>query len=360
MKRSARIVTITCSSIAMLFLILDSSTALRGAQEGLILCVQTVIPSLFPFFVLSILLTSVLAGTQISLLRPITRFCKMPKGAESLLLVGFLGGYPIGAKCVYEAWERGQIAEQDAKRCLGFCNNAGPAFIFGMCATLFAEKWIPWVLWGIHILSAMIVGNILPPSEAPNICKTEKQCTSLPEALARAISAMLGVCGWVVLFRVVLNVAQRWFLWLLPTDLAVAFAGAIELANGCVALKAVQNESLRFILCTSFLGFGGLCVALQTISVVGKLGIGMYLPGKAMQCLFSCGMAVLIASYKYQFCSPWVPILFLTILFVALKKTVAFPKRLVYNVRKSCLEETLCCSERKLQSPAATAPVARE
>ena len=46
----------------MLALILDGRTAIDGARQGIELCLRTVIPSLFPFFVLSILLTSSLLG----------------------------------------------------------------------------------------------------------------------------------------------------------------------------------------------------------------------------------------------------------------------------------------------------------
>ena len=54
-------------------LILDSRTALIGAQEGIVLCLQTVIPSLFPFFMLSNLLTGSLMGADFRILRPIGR-----------------------------------------------------------------------------------------------------------------------------------------------------------------------------------------------------------------------------------------------------------------------------------------------
>ena len=78
----------------MLALILDGRTAIDGARQGIELCLRTVIPSLFPFFVLSILLTSSLLGGSLAVLRPLGRLFGMPDGAESLLIPAFLGGYP--------------------------------------------------------------------------------------------------------------------------------------------------------------------------------------------------------------------------------------------------------------------------
>lgn len=96
-----------CVSLGMLALILDGRTAIEGARQGIGLCLRTVIPSLFPFFVLSILLTSSLLGSSLIVLRPLGRLFGMPEGAESLLIPAFLGGYPVGAQNVAAAFRSG-------------------------------------------------------------------------------------------------------------------------------------------------------------------------------------------------------------------------------------------------------------
>ena len=118
------------SAAGMLILILDSKTALSGASGGIDLCIRTLIPSLFPFFVLSVLLTGALSGQAGKYLRSIGTICKVPEGAESLIAVSILGGYPAGAQNVSVLFRRGQINASQAARLLAFCNNAGPAFIF--------------------------------------------------------------------------------------------------------------------------------------------------------------------------------------------------------------------------------------
>ena len=362
MNRAKSILSLLLPCAAMLILILDSKIALHGAQIGLELCIQTVVPSLFPFFVISILLTDTLSGREVAILKPISRFCKMPPGSESLLLVGLLGGYPVGAKCVHDTWKQGQISTWDAKRCLGFCSNAGPAFIFGMCGALFADYWTVWILWGIHISSALLVGHLLPQNVTEKMRAHISEGISLSCAMAQAISTMLSVCGWVILFRVIIIFFERWFLWLLPLNWQITIAGMLELANGCMGLISVESEGLRFILCSAFLGLGGLCVSLQTISVVGELGCGMYFPGKLMHCVISGCLASLFASVQYHIVSPVLPAIALIFLIslVILKKTVAFPKRLVYNVEKDWKGEFPCCSGRRSQNPAVIVPVERK
>ena len=132
------------AGIGFLLLILDGRTALAGAAAGIELCIKSVIPTLFPFFVLSDVLICALWGGKSSLLRPLGRLFGMPEGAESLLLSAFLGGYPVGTKEVSKACASGQLKKEDALRLLSFCNQPGPAFLFGMVGPCLPERWMAW------------------------------------------------------------------------------------------------------------------------------------------------------------------------------------------------------------------------
>ena len=144
------------AAVAMLVLILDSRTALAGASEGISICLNTLIPSLFPFILLSILLAGSLSGQEIPILRPATKHCRIPKGTESLLAIGFLGGYPVGAQNVALLHRAGQLSDQQATRMITICNNAGPAFIFGILGSMFSSCAVPWLLWMIPMCRSRI------------------------------------------------------------------------------------------------------------------------------------------------------------------------------------------------------------
>lgn len=299
MKIRNTLITGICASVGMLFLILDSRTALNGAMEGISLCVRTVIPSLFPFFVLSVLLTSVLSGSAIPCISLIGKHCGIPKGAESILLVGLLGGYPVGAQCVAQAFASGQISRTDARRMLGFCSNAGPAFIFGVVGSLFSSLKTTFLLWLIHILSALTVGILLPGHSSASASIPTGKGMDLSDAMNRSIRILAVVCGWVILFRIILAFLQRWFLWLLPQEGQILISGILELTNGCIGLALLPEEGLRFILASAFLSFGGVCVGMQTVSVLRQAGLdaGFYFPGKLLQMcvsLFLSAMAVFL------------------------------------------------------------------
>ncbi len=277
--------TAVTASVGLLLFIFDSKTVLLGATEAIELCLKTVIPSLFPFFVLTGVLTNSLIGIKIPGLGKLGKLCGIPPGAESILLLGLLGGYPVGAKCINDCHRQGTLDKLSSGRMLGFCSNCGPSFLFGICASMFSNMFTPWVAWAVQILSALLTGILLPRYENVAAAVTPRQQISIQESLKSSMRIIAEVCGWVIAFRVVIELADRWFLWRFPNWLYALLIGMTELANGCSVLQRIAWEPIRFIICCFIMSFGGICVFMQTLSATSCCGIGMYLPGKAIQCL---------------------------------------------------------------------------
>lgn len=303
MKRKTILPALTASA-GTLILILDAKTALSGARDGVMLCLNTLIPSLMPFFVLSTLLTQSLAGLCPRFLRPLGYALHIPRGAEGLLAVGVLGGYPVGAQNIVCAYRSGQLDRDNTARMLAFCNNAGPAFIFGVVRAAFTEEWAPWVLWGIHIASALMVGFFARPCRASCTPSPTAGRVSITAALESGVRVMALVCGWVVLFRTLLTFLMRWVLWALPVSAQVMIAGLLELSNGCTLLPHIRCAGLRFVTASGILALGGVCVTLQTASVCSGVSMARYYPGKLLQCAVSIVLAFICQPLFADRCTP--------------------------------------------------------
>lgn len=325
------------AAICFLILILDSKTALSGARQGLYLCLNSVIPALFLFCILSKILCSALLGCQVPLFSLLGKITGMPAGTESILMLSLLGGYPIGAQCIDDAYKNGSILKKDAQRLLSFCSNAGPAFLFGIVGSLFPTIGPVFYLSAIHIISAVLVGILMPGKSAKAYQITRKSEMPLVKATEESVRTMIGVCSWIIIFRVILEFISVWFIKRLRNTAFVITAGFLELSNGCLMLENLSNLGLRFILASVFLAFGGSCVALQTISVTKHCGIGLYFPGKILQSAISLILATLsqfIVFTDHELCPHAERILLLGTLLGAFllfflyksKKVVAFAK----------------------------------
>lgn len=316
------------SALALLVLILDSKTALIGAAAGLSLCLKTVIPSLFPFLFLCRILMQSLWGNVFPAAANICRALGIPSGGESLLIPAFLGGYPAGAQAVADGFREGRLTRQEAEHLLTFCSNAGPAFLFGMAALLFSRRTNLWALWCIQIVSSLLVGLFGKHSVQSRIT-VHSRPLNLTESLKQTIKTMATLCGWILLMRTLIQFLHHWFFWYFPATVQVIMSGILELSNGCCDLSRLPSESLRFFLCSGFLSFGGICVLLQTASVIGELSLIPYVYGKIIQLILSL---ILSAGYLLWGWASLISVTVILFFFSAMKKDVDFHESPLYNI----------------------------
>lgn len=324
----------------MAVLIIDNKTVLCAAQEGIVICMQTVIPVLFPFIVISTLLANTLFGIKIPILTRIGRVMHMPSGVEMLWIIGLLGGYPAGAQCVSIAVQSGGISSEDGKRLLGICNNAGPAFIFGFGMHIFPDLRFCLLIWLIQILSSITIGFLIPAESSNGRIQSNVIKIPIATALKKAITSMAMICGWVLLFGIVMDLLEKWILWFVPSDAQILLCGLLEITNGCSRLMTIPSIATRFVYLSLFLSFGGLCVAMQTFAV-SSVNNGLYLLEKLLQALVSTLLSTLIAIFLFR---EWpaciivctvlstIGISILGLLYKKkLQKTVAFKEQILYN-----------------------------
>jgi len=339
MKKRFTSASALLSATMLLILILDSKTAIRGANRGVELCLKTLIPTLFPFLVISDACGKLLAGLRIRVLEILLYPCNLPKGTETIFLIGLLGGYPIGAKLIYDTYKRGNITKSDAERMLMFCSNAGPSFIFGVLGALFSDNRIPWVIWFIHILSAYLTGILTAKPVLNHISNDYTEAFSLTEAVSNSVKSMSNICGWVILFRVILTFLDKWFLQAFPIPLRIFITGLFELSNGCAQVSLIENTAIRFMIGLLIVTFGGACVVLQTGSLTPTLSIKYYFTGKLYQCMIAITIAIPLILIQSVYCKliflTMYMLTFLTLKKERKKKIVAFRNKMVYNIKKA-------------------------
>jgi sporulation integral membrane protein YlbJ len=152
-------------------LVLFSDTAVKSALNGLNLWVSAVVPSLFPFFVASELISaSGLAYLAGILLEPVMRPVFNVPGCSSLALaLGMISGYPVGAKITSDLRKNNALTKTEAERLLAFTNNSGPIFITGAVGTgMLGSPSIGLFLLACHLLAGITVGLVFrfyKPSE---------------------------------------------------------------------------------------------------------------------------------------------------------------------------------------------------
>ena len=252
-----------------------------SVTEGLRLSVSVLIPSLFPFFI-CVNLTSALGltGVLARVFAPVMRRMFHVSGAGcTAILCGAAGGYPSGAQCVAALYREGQLSRAEAEYLLLFCNNAGPAFLFGAVGTVLGIGMTGCLLlWGIHLLSALVIGLVNRPKEAPNAALPPVQRANASGAVVEAVrsagQAVLQITMFVAAFSVLARLLTMAAAHILPDGVCTVLTGMLELSGGIAALANLPiTLRWKLALASFFLGFGGLCVWMQTQAVLAPAGL---------------------------------------------------------------------------------------
>lgn len=273
---------------AMVLLILDSRCAADSARAAIELCLHTLVPVLFPLFVLGAMLVPWLSSVRVPML---SRVLGVPEGSEGLLVLGCLGGFPVGAACVAQAVDSGGLERADGKRMLGIASFCGPSFLFGIIGTAFSLR-EGAVLFLIQLQTALTVAAYWPSPSRAACGVGQMEPVSLPGALRRAIGSMASVCGWVTMAGVAAGFLRRWLGPLLPELAQAVLTGLLELTTGVFALEGLPCP---IVPCAAFVCFGGVSVLLQIGGLAAAAGIPMgdCVRQKALQGILGAVLAAL-------------------------------------------------------------------
>lgn len=313
-----------CLVLATLALISYPRETAAAVSQGLALSSQIIIPALFPFFILSSLVIDLGLSHALGRLcgRLMSPLFRLNGNCATALVLGFVGGYPVGAKTALRLYDSGQCTQTEAKRMLAFCNNAGPAFIVGVIGTgIFASGKMALLFYISHCLACVTVG-ILARFYKPN--DRPAPTTHLPQntkafvpaflsAVSGSVQSTLHICGFILCFSVLIAMLQvtgllhfcGTLLSLLPgispqigETLTI---GLLELSSGITAVPGHLPLSTQVSLMSFFLGWAGLSVHCQVLALAEESDLSMksYFLGNFAQgilsALYSAGLLQLFS-----------------------------------------------------------------
>jgi len=296
-------------------LVLLPEQSVEAARGGVELCVNVILPSLFPFFVLSTLSVELglieYAGRLMQkVMYPLFRVNGACAGA---FVLGIVGGYPVGARTVISLYESGQCSRTEAERMLSFCNNSGPAFILGVVgAGVFSNSRAGLLLYGAHVAASLIVGIVFRFYHGTSASFQNKTHVQKPakgfsvaftDSIKKAFNGTLNICGFVIFFTVLVRLlfrigAMGWITEMLNRRLNISMAeslltGIIEITSGVWSLRDHASAmGDRLCMAAFILGWAGLSVHCQVLSFIGNTGLSTrtYFAGKLLHGILSAGI----------------------------------------------------------------------
>lgn len=270
----------------------------RGIRNGILFCIQVLVPSLFFIMVLSAYLIK--SGTAERFAKPLNglsqRLFRLPYPSLAVIILAMIGGYPVGARCAEMLYEDGRLSAGDAERTAYIAVCAGPGFLINFVGRALLSS--PEA--GLFLLISQILGTLIMAFLIGRTVKREQQAAhpqteiihgrgSLIDAVSDASGSTFRMCSMVVLCTALIEVIAVVSPDRTLTDLSSA---VIEITTGC----AILCRRYPLALIAFFIGFGGISVHLQIFAACRKLPIrhGLFILFRVIQGIITAGLTYIL------------------------------------------------------------------
>lgn len=279
------------------------------AWDALVLCIRTVIPTVFPIAAAGGILTCMAPPPRMICALP-GKLLALSHESVGVLFISLVSGFPVGAMLSSRLLEVGKIDREEAARLCCYTNNASAAFLVGTVGEgFFGSPKVGWILWLSSVSAALWVGiSMGQRARKQGVCPRPSHGGSAeflptPGALARSVAntgmGMLRLSSFVVFFAVFCTFGEECLEFLLPDRILFRYVKTacyclFEITGG---LRAVSSLALPMLLKMAFAGiatgFGGLSVFFQCMAS-GDAPDALSLMGARVKMGILCGMFAMI------------------------------------------------------------------
>lgn len=294
MKNIKKRIPAVFAAIFITLTVIVPGASLDGAADGIMLSGRVIIPSLFPFTVCVLFIMRCDIPNIFGFASPVTeRLFGLDAECFSLMLLSFVGGYPIGARLLNEAVRLKRITPAKAGIMLNYCVNAGPAFaVSAVGAEIAGSKRVGYILLAAHITASLILCFFFGRFTKTESTEKKQKKASIAAtdnfvlSVSEAAEAVLKICSYVIFFSSVTSCIKRSF----------GGGGFLKYPTALLEITAGIRDIGNIPMMSFLLGFAGICIWCQVISIGGliKINFPVFAASRILHGLLSAGITALL------------------------------------------------------------------
>lgn len=286
---------VTFIVVSGLLLLCYPEAATEGVRKGISVCTDTLIPTLFPFMLLSQF------ATEFKLLNIKNRFFarifekafRLPLNALPIILFSFIGGFPLGALLIKSAYEKGELTLSQGQRMLLFCINPAPSFAISTIGyAMYGSDKNGVIIYLSSVISSVIIAFLTrflcdESDMMYEVRPFDRNKLSFSSALSASVNTsvrgIVNICVWVVIFSCLGELISIFNLSQNMSDFLLMIS---EVTNG--VYSAALNYNLPTV--CAVIGFAGFCLHIQVLPAIMKLKLRYryFLVARIISAAFSC------------------------------------------------------------------------
>ena len=261
------IIVITLSIISLIELLFNRTLVFSTISYSLNLWTTSIIPSLFPFFIISDILIKYNAVNYIPnfIKKYFSKLFNVSDNVFIVFILSMLSGFPSSARCIRTMYDNNMLDEKEASHALIFTHFSNPFFLKN-------EK-LGLIILISHYISNIILGittrKMTVPSKINQSNLKNNSSINFPKifisAINNAINTLLMILGTLSCFLVISSLIINKIN--LDVYTASIFKGILEITMGLESLCSMGIPDIyKVVISTMFISFGGLSVHIQILS----------------------------------------------------------------------------------------------
>lgn len=276
MRKTFNIIIIVITLFMLYQVVLEKVLVYNSVNYALNIWVKNLIPTLFPFFIIS----DILINYNLTLYIPkiFKNMCKflfnITDNMITILILSIISGFPSNARNTRSLYDKGLITIDEANHILIFSHFSNPLFILTTVAIFFFnDKDIGVILLISHYLSNFLLGILFRKyfNHDSSDCAVEYKMPDFGNvfvgAIKKSVDTIILICGIVTIFMLLASIIINTFNFNIYNSMLVK--GILEITIGIEALGKLGISMIyKAIIASCFLAFGGLSVHMQVMSQI--------------------------------------------------------------------------------------------
>jgi len=282
--------------ILILFICLIFATNIetysKSCLNGVSVWAIKIFPVMFPFFVFTRIITNLSENKPNFMDKFFNKLYNTPTGSFKTFVLSVLSGYPMGAKLICSQYEQNLISKNDATKMLSFCSVSGPMFMLGTVGVSILHSYKAGLIILIsNIIACLINGLIYKGKPIKNVIyqsKNKNTNFNLSEHVSDSLNSILMVGAYIVLSFLLIDMLKNiGVINFVSNTICSVFnisnyqditnstlCGIVEITHGIIDINIVNiSLTLKTIISSFLIGFGGLSVFYQSLHFLNKLNI---------------------------------------------------------------------------------------
>lgn len=261
-------------------ILLNSKDVINSVINSSNIFIIKVLPSLMPTMIIGLCLikynvTKIIPNFIYKLFNHLFNFNNT---TTSIFIMSMIAGTPSNAIFINDYLNKGLISEKEASNLLCITHFINPLFIIGGVGIgIFNSAKIGLMLLLLMYISNFIKAFILRNNFNSNynkitLSKSSSFIEVFKESIISSIKSLLIIFGIITMFNILITLLSSIFNFNIYIKCIIN--GLLEMTSGTIFLKYINiSFPIKFILSYLFLSFGGLCIQMQTFSMIKKIKI---------------------------------------------------------------------------------------